>query len=500
MARINAEEVLAKLENSEDVSLVYQFVSDEINQQIYALLIHLLAAIDKLYLVEVVYTVIKEALMNATKANAKREYFVRQSLDIGDASQYKTGMQGFIKNIIMKWDEQEGFLNGSAHYVSLRMRMRKNEIIFLVENNCPLLPEELERIQKRIDSSKRYNDLAEAFQDMGDTQESAGLGIILSQLLLKNSGIGQDRFKITSTPKATRVSLLIPEVTVPVEVSNKIKSRILNEMDGLPPLPQSLTKIINLCNNPDSDLNLIAHEIEKNPALSADILKLSNSAGFMSRQRVNSILQAVKVVGLKNIRNLLYVSGVRKVMDGQYGKMQDVWDHSNRASYYSRYISNESGRLKYSDIAAVGGLLHDLGKLLLLAIEKNLFTKLISYQKGKEMNNSTLLEEISIGISHASLGAQLAKKWDFPEDLITIIDYHHKPFIAPEPYKEIVEIVYIANMIADVHESKRGYFTIDPNLLEKYTGITNPEDFAVFAKKIEKGYQTSLMEDANAVK
>ncbi|WCL49938.1 HDOD domain-containing protein [Leptospira sp. GIMC2001] len=499
-ASINSEEILAKLQNGDDVSVTYQFITDEVNQQVYAMLIHILANIDKLFLVEVVYTVIKEALMNAVKANAKREYFTRRKLDITNPVQYESGMRAFLTDIIMNWNDQEEYLKGSAYYVCIRMRLKNQELMMIIENNAPLLPEEQDRIQKRIDSAKKYNDLSDAFLDMGDNQESAGLGIILSQLLLKNSGIGQDRFKISSNGKETRVSLLVPDNTVPVEISNKLKTKILNEMEGLPPLPQSLTKIINLCSNPDSDLNMIANEIEKNPALSADILKLSNSAGFMSRQRVSTILQAVKVVGLKNIRNLLYVTGVRKVMDGQYGKVQEVWDHSNRTSYYARYIANESGKLKYGDIAAVGGLLHDLGKLLLLSIEKNLFNKLIAYQKGKEMNNSTLLEEISLGISHATLGSQLAKKWDFPEDLITIIDYHHKPFITPEPYKEVVEMVYLANMMSDVQESKRGYFTIDPGILNKFLGIKDKEKFDSFIERIEKGYQISIAEESAITK
>lgn len=117
------------------------------------------------------------------------------------------------------------------------------------------------------------------------------------------------------------------------------------------------------------------------------------------------------------------------------------------------------------------------------------------------MNNTTLLARISsLGISHASLGAQLAKKWDFPEDLITIIDYHHKPFVAPEPYKEIVELVYVANMMSDIQESKRGFFTIDPGLLQKFTGTLDLEGFQKYLERIEKGYQHSLKEEKQLTK
>ncbi|MBE8398014.1 HDOD domain-containing protein, partial [Leptospira borgpetersenii serovar Hardjo-bovis] len=200
--------------------------------------------------------------------------------------------------------------------------------------------------------------------------------------------------------KLTRATLIVPQQIVPIEITTKLKEKILMEIEGLPPLPNTLTRIISLCNNPDSDLGIIASEIEKNPALSVDLLKLSNSAGFASRNKVNTIVQAVKVVGLKNVRNLLYVSGVRKIMDGRYAKLQEVWNHSNMCSFFIRQIAGRGGMTRVADIAAAGALLHDLGKFILLSLNQKLFIKLTNYQKDRDFGSSTILEEISIGISH----------------------------------------------------------------------------------------------------
>lgn len=490
-ATVDFKEVITQLEKAKESRLNYSFVTEEQNQEIYALLVHVMGYMDKLYLVEVVFTVLKELLMNANKANAKRGYFDRQGLDINDSADYKLGMVNFQEEVIMNWNEQINFLTGSQFYISLLMKVDGNSIHFAVENNAPITPEELARINKRIEIAKKYNDLSDAFADIADTTESAGLGLVLIQLLLRNSGIGSEKFKIHTNDKITRATLSVPETTSPVEFTNELKERILSEIDGLPPLPNTLTRVISLCNDPDADLHKIAIEIEKNPALAADLLKLSNSAFFANRSQVSSILQAVKVVGLKNLRNLLYVSGVRKIMDGQYGKMQDVWDHSSRASFYARQLAlNFHQTNKVADIIAVAALLHDIGKFVLLSVDRAFFKKIETFQRGSDSSNSVLLEEMSVGLSHPQLGAILAEKWEFPKDLKAAIEYHHKPFLAPPELKDLVEVVYMANMLSDFQEQKKGYYAIDKNLLSKYN-LEGVEVLTEFVKKIETLYKKS---------
>ncbi len=260
---MNFQEIISQLETSKESRINYYFVTEEQNQEIYALLVHVMGYMDKLYLVEVIFTVLKELLMNANKANAKRDYFQREKLDIHNPKDYEKGMEHFQENIILKWNEQLERLDGGNFYISLLMKVEGKSIHFAVENNAPITQEELARVNKRIEVAKNYNDLSDAFSDVSDSTESAGLGLVLIQLLLKNSGIGSDKFRIHTNDKLTRATLTVPDVTTPLEITTTLKTKILNEIDGLPPLPHSLTKIIQLCNNPDSDLNMISTEIEK---------------------------------------------------------------------------------------------------------------------------------------------------------------------------------------------------------------------------------------------
>ncbi|EQA36666.1 HDIG domain protein [Leptospira inadai serovar Lyme str. 10] len=492
---LNVSEYADSLSSGKEIDIEYRFISDEDHQQIYLLLLQILGHLDRLFLTEVVSTILKELLMNANKANAKRIFFLSEGLNISDAAQYQRGIKRFQEEIIHRWDEQEPVLKGSNFSVRLRAKILNQNLIFLVENDCPLLAQESERIKARLESASKFNDLSEAFLTMSDSQESAGLGIVLIQLLLKNSGIGMDKFKIESDGKITRATLVIPKQIVPLEVTTKLKDRIFTEVEGLPPLPNTLTKIISLCNNADSDLGVIANEIERNPALGADLLKLSNSAGFASRNKVNTIVQAVKVVGLKNVRNLLYVSGVRKIMEGRYTKLQEVWNHSNLTSYLARQVSQRAGLVKLGDIAAAGALLHDLGKFVLLALDPNLFRKLSAFQKYRDLNNSTIFEEISIGISHPTLGGMLARKWDFPPDLVNMIEFHHRPFMAYGTiYADLVETVYLANMMSDYTERKVTYYAVDSNILRKFE-LDDKQKFEETCERLTKAYEIANEEN-----
>ena len=474
--------------SGQNVELNYSFIEEKDHQDIYCLLLMFFGYLDQLFLVEVVFTIMKEILINANKANAKRQYFIKIGKDINNPEDYKIGMKNFNENITSRWSEQREMLANSEFFVQVRFRFADDTFSIVVDNNVPLTPGEQERIKQRMEAARKINDLAEAFATMSDTEESAGLGLILTQLLLKNSGIGSEHLKIGTNGKLTRAILTIPKHIVPLELSTKLKEKILNEVEGLPPLPHTLSRLISLCNNPDSDFKIISDEIEKNPALSADLIKLSNSSMFANYNKVTTILQAVKTVGLKNIKNMLYVSGVRRILNDRYSRLQDVWDHSNQVSYYARVIGNDFKFGKDVDTITVGGLLHDIGKLVLLSVDKALYKKLISYTKEQDMSNTTILEEIAVGLSHPTLGAQLARKWDFPQELIDIIDFHHRPFMAGENSKKMAEVVYLANMIVDIREGKSSFFAVDQNILVKFN-IENRAKFDQYGEKLETLYE-----------
>lgn len=481
---LNIEELNDKLVNGQEVILEFSFVNDETNQEIYNLLVHLLGYLDQLFLSEILSTILKELLMNAVKANAKRLFFERKKLDINNEKDYKKGMAAFLSEVTSKWDEQEQYTSQSQYYIELKIKMENNRTTFIVRNNTIILPEELQRVKKRIESAKKYNDLSDAFLDLSDNQESAGLGIILIQVLLKNSGIGTEKFQIDSDNRYTTASIEIPADAVPKVLHSKFNEKILNEIDSIPQLPQSVNKVIILCNNPETSIHNLAIEIEKNPSLSAQLLKLANSTFFVTRNKVNNITNAIKIVGMKNIKNMLYVSGVRELMGSRYRRVEHVWEHSNKVSIIARQIALDFGKGKYAELASIGGLLHDIGKLVLLSLDRSLIKKLDSFIE-KEKLNSVLIEEISLGISHAEIGAILAQKWAFPEDLINIIKFHHRPALVDEKNREVLEIVYLANKMVDIWEKEASFYTIDRRVLEKFS-LANIDKFNKYLTKVKE--------------
>ncbi|HMV76492.1 MAG TPA: HDOD domain-containing protein [Leptospiraceae bacterium] len=477
-----------KIVHGKSSTVKTKFFSEESLLEYYNFFILILTYLDQIYLVEITFTIIKEMLINAQKANAKRLLFQRLGLDINDLNQYKKGMALFSEEVSMKWGEQESYLKNSDFYIETRIEMTPDTLKIEIENNASVLPIEQERITKRLSVAKKYNDLSDAFADMLDTSESAGLGLVLTQILLRNSGIGQENLKLNFHSDKTVVDLIIPKNAAPVSIESRLGTKILDEISNLPHLPQSLSRIIQLCNNPDSSINTLSAEIEKDPALSADLLKLSNSSSFITRNKVNNVLGAIKIVGLKNLRNMLYVTGVTKILNSRYQtKAQEVWDHSAKCSFFAKALAQEYGKNRYADVVATAGLLHDLGKLVLLSVDRKLAQK-VDFLKGKEKNNSVLLEEVSMGVTHPEIGGLLLRKWGFPEELISVVEFHHKPFLAPDHERELVEIIYLANMMIDVIDNKASYFVIYTPVLKNFK-LENEEAFRKLLEKISKQFE-----------
>ncbi len=485
---IDLDKAYDTLISGEVVHFRHKFVSDEDLKDYYNLFFLVLSYFDQIFLLEVGFTIIKEILINAVKANAKRIHFRTINLDINIPEEYEKGMESFAEEVTFKWIEQEQYLETSEYFIESIFQFKDGNFLFIVENNTSVQPEEQVRILKRVEAARSYNDLSDAFEDMSDSTESAGLGLVLTQILLKNSGIGIDKFKMEFFQDKTKVSLLVPSNVIPITPPmSKFNVQALDEIEKLPPLPKTLNKILELCGNPDTNISSLSLEIEKDPALTADLLKLSNSAYYAGRSKVKTIQDAIKLVGLKNLKNLLYISGVTKIMNSRYSKANEIWEHSAKCSFFARLLSQELNLSKLSDIAATAGLLHDIGKLILLSLDKSITGK-VDFLKDKEKNNSVLLEEFTLGISHPEIAGKLLAKWQFPEELIAVAQYHHRPFLAPSEHRQLVNIIYLANMMIDIQDGKTSYSILHFYILEEF-GINKKEDFFKIMDKIDKIYK-----------
>ena len=199
----------------------------------------------------------------------------------------------------------------------------------------------------------------------------------------------------------------------------------IENINALPTIPKVLKKLLVVIENPKVSLNEISNFISSDPALTIKVLKMVNSPVYGFPGRISSVNQAVILLGLTVVRGLLLGVSVFELMQKT---MLGLWEHSLGTAIVSRLIAIKKG-LKEPDELSVDGLLHDIGKVLLILQYPEEYQKAMNDTETNSIpiNKS---EKDHFNTTHASVGAWMAQKWRFPPNLIDIIEYHHKPHLS----------------------------------------------------------------------
>ncbi len=475
---MNAEKtsmITTMVERGEPVSISFYYPSGNTLKFLNSILIKLLERDNKIFLQNTLMTVLREMIVNAVKANSKRVLFDKMNLNIYDSGDYQRGMEAF-KSYIVENEESEKELKNANRRVIFGLKKVDQGIKVIIQNTSRIHPEELDRIGKRIEKAKKYQEFMEIYEDISDDTEGEGLGILLTMLFLRNSGIGEDTFRVISDGEITQSSFVIPSMLKPVEITNEIKARILREVDELPTFPEHIHVLMNLCRDPDASIKEISDRIVMDPSLSASVLRLSNSAGFITGKRIELIDEATMVIGLKNLYGLLIASSAKKILEERYTYFKSIWDHCNKTAVYGRVVAARLGRRDVMEQSAVAGLLHDLGKIVLLSINASLSEWIAEMTVNRKIRTTTVLEETAIGMCHSAIGELIAKKWNLPGYLVETIRWHHAPLSAGDEFRDIVFSVYLANKICGIETKRYDFSSIEDQVLDRFN-IQGEMDF-----------------------
>ena len=474
MAIPNTSDTAARVAKGEPFSFSFHYLSEDVVRYINALFAKILAGMDQIFLLDTFITIIREICINAVKANAKRVYFRTIGIDIDDRERYPEGIEMFKKNVIGHFETMDAELKNSDYRVSFSIKKDQKGLVVQVLNNSIIQPEEMARISMRMEKARHYEDFTEAYEEIYDDTEGAGLGIVLTVLLLKNSGIGVENYRMIRGEKDTRTLLLIPFELRPQEITTTIKKQILAEVEGIPTFPKNVMELQRLCANPESSIGEISEKISIDPALSADVLKLANSAGFISGKRIETISEAIKNIGLKNLNAILLATSARSILDKRYSRFEQIWAHCNQVAFYARKIAMKYKLARAVENAFLGGLLHDLGKIIMLSTDMGTTNKIADIVKDRKIRTSTVMEEISVGISHANIGEMIAAKWGFPDYLVESIRHHHTPLSAGEEHRDIVFIVYLANIMCGIESRRYQLYYAEDEVLARFALTSDP--------------------------
>ncbi|NOQ45864.1 MAG: HDOD domain-containing protein [Desulfobulbaceae bacterium] len=220
---------------------------------------------------------------------------------------------------------------------------------------------------------------------------------------------------------------------------------------NLPSMPQVLVQLIDTCHQPDVDLQKIGKIVKKDAALSAKILQLCNSAFIGAHTAFVDVQQAVIYLGGNTIKNLAISVSVqqvfRRVETNSLLSIDRFWYHSLRNAILAQKIAEAASYPTPSE-AYLGGLLHDIGKLLLWMAFPGKYAPLLL--KGVRCHNGRLsfLEQKKLHINHCEAGAWLAEQWQMQSLFADAIRYHHHPVDEVEQGLPLTRIVYLADLLS----------------------------------------------------
>ena len=226
--------------------------------------------------------------------------------------------------------------------------------------------------------------------------------------------------------------------------ANKIASAI----SSFPGMPGTAVKLLGLIDDPAMRVSQIEEILRHDPGLTANVLRLANSAYFGILYKVGSIRQAVILLGLKRLIQMVIAACVSAIMDksvpGYDLPPGELWRHSIAASVAAEGLVKVL-KVEAAEEIFTAALLHDVGKLVLGDFVKDEFKKIeTAVSQGISFE---MAEKIVLGTNHAEVGARILTHWLLPQEIVNAVQFHHAPE-ASEQISSMLDIVHVANFIS----------------------------------------------------
>lgn len=229
----------------------------------------------------------------------------------------------------------------------------------------------------------------------------------------------------------------------PVDIKSMLKGDI-----KLPSLPAVVVKINEAIQYPNCTATHIADIISKDSSLSANLLRLVNSAFYNFPMPVESIGRAVTIIGTRQVSSLATASAVTSTFQDlppDLIDMKSFWKHSVACGILSRLLASYKKNLN-TESYFLAGLLHDIGRLILFQHFPQ-HAQALLYRSQNESQLLYRVEKHMMQEDHAELGSHLIEQWKLPPVLEHGCRYHHNPMESPDP--TVSSIVHTADIIAN---------------------------------------------------
>lgn len=229
----------------------------------------------------------------------------------------------------------------------------------------------------------------------------------------------------------------------------------ISELEGIkevPTLPQIAFKLIALISDQKSSMREIGSLIEDDPPLVAKILRIVNSGFYNLRNEIKNIRQAVVLIGMEELKNLIFALSVFStfyhIKGNEHFDFMQFWRHSAATGKMVVVLANFLG-LGYPQGIFINGLLHDFGRLILQLYFRDDYEPVFQYS----IEHQVPLYEAEMKVlefGHDDAGAWLAEKWHLPEDLADTMKGHHRVDVDAIETKPLTALVHVADRITNI--------------------------------------------------
>lgn len=223
---------------------------------------------------------------------------------------------------------------------------------------------------------------------------------------------------------------------------------IISRVGTLPPLPDTAVKLMEVINDPSSSVDEIVEVIRYDQAVTADVLKLCNSAYFGLSRSITSLNEAMLRLGTVKVLQLVMSVHTSSILANEqrgYGLDPGVlWRHSVAVALAASIVAQKIN-LANVNLVFTGGLLHDIGKVVLNEYVAEEFGKILGLVKENRLSFVEAEHQV-LGYSHQEIGGKIARMWKLPDPIVRCIRYHHDPgdLETPDP---LIDAVYLANCV-----------------------------------------------------
>ena len=236
-------------------------------------------------------------------------------------------------------------------------------------------------------------------------------------------------------------------------------NKIIQKVEKLPTISTVAFEVIRLCSDKEVPIPKLVKIIAGDQSLTSQILKVANSSYFNYPRTIYSLDRAIIILGFNLLRDISVSLAVFSLFKGfktkNYDLLRNIWRHSLYTGISCKVLA-QNYEPESKENLYIGGLLHDIGKLVLITTMGKDYDLLIEKAE-QETISMVELESKFLGVNHSEVGAGLIELWNLPESLVSIAKFHHCPreYRSQDKISRWIQLVYLGDIFAHLLESKQ---------------------------------------------